>query len=91
MKFADHFFEAHVECMNLDCDLFDLLSPLFKDEWLDTMTHDYYDYSIEFKTEQDAVLSQEQIDKLHELGFQRCWLNYPDKTNKFFFLFDYRR
>ncbi len=86
MNFADDFFDAQVKSAVLESNLLEQLSPLFSDEWLDTLTSDYYDYSIEFKTEQDAVLSQEQIDKLRSLGFQRCWLNYPDKTDKFFSL-----
>lgn len=86
MNFADDFFDAQMKSAVLESDLLEQLSPLFSDEWLDTLTSDYYDYSIEFKTEQDAVLSQEQIDKLRNLGFQRCWLNYPDKTDKFFSL-----
>jgi len=86
VNFADDFFDAQMKSAVLESDLLEQLSPLFSDEWLDTLTSDYYDYSIEFKTEQDAVLSQEQIDKLRNLGFQRCWLNYPDKTDKFFSL-----
>jgi hypothetical protein len=47
---------------------------------------DYYDNSLEVyfspETPADFVATQEQSDKIFEMGFSRFWLNFTDSTEQ---------
>lgn len=52
---------------------------------LDDITFDWYDSSFEFKgVRLDWEPTPEMQAKWWELGFERCWICYKDKTEKYY-------
>lgn len=96
---AKKFFEKCLECdvlrNKLDKNIYEILGIDFERDTnempFDDIVYDYYDNSFELvKCKNDFRLTDEQLNKLWELGFHKCWLQFGDMhssnyTEKFYY------
>lgn len=90
---ADKLFDSYLKFQHIEEDTFDEIlkcldiDPDEPNDWpFNDFSHDQYDYSFELdRVELEWEPTQEQIERCWELGFHRCWLNYVDGTEKYYY------
>lgn len=90
---ADQLFDLEMEFITLEDSTFDKIlicldiNPNEPTEWpLEGWTFDHYDYSFEL-TDVNVGWepTEQQLKKCWELGFARCWVNYNDGTEQYYY------
>lgn len=92
MSKANELFDLHIKLGSLEDDVFyEVLEycGIDKDDvdvWpFKDWSYDYYDASFEFYMVNPGWQPTfEQFQKCWELGFERCWINYTDNTQRYF-------
>lgn len=91
-KLADRMFDAYIEFVALEDEMINEvlnrlgIDPNEPDDWpLDDVQHDFYDHSFELKNVTVGwEPTAEGLENCWELGFDRCWINYKDGTEKYY-------
>lgn len=76
IRAEDEFCDAALAILGVAVDRFEA--------WpFDDFHFDHYDTSFEFnECRHDFTLSPEQRSQFWDMGFSRCWLNYPDGSER---------
>ena len=92
MNIADRLFNAIRELNLAESNSDEAIFKMFGFDWgkpMDTypfhdLTYDDYDGSIEFgAVQEDFEPTSDQLKMLWEMGFERCWFNYVDGTQRY--------
>lgn len=90
-SFAGKLFKAQMDELRLEDEFWHHidtilgLDPITQEIYQD-VTYDYYDRSFELKdVEVGFNLIEDHCDKFVALGFDHCWLNYTDGSQKHYY------
>ena len=92
-KIADKLFTAYTNYVYIESQVMDELlecfgiNPMEPDDWpFEDYSHDDYDHSFELlDVDPEWEPTKVGLEKCWELGFDRCWVNYTDETEKYYY------
>lgn len=87
---AEEFFTAQMRWKFIESEMAEIVFDVFgcpddNDYWFFTdVSFDDYDYSFELhRVELHWSPKEEQLKKMFDFGFKKCWINYVDGTEMF--------
>lgn len=85
-SFAEELYAARSKAGRLESDFYDEVCKRLGDGFADDTSFDSYDDSFElYAVVPDGRLSAADLEWVWGLGFARCWLNYSDGTERYYY------